>query len=173
MKPGHGAAAPLLQLFEEPQRARRGSLPEKQILIHPGSGSPRKNWPQQNWRQLMARLSPPLSLILGDAEQSNWEGEFVSVPRDDDKPRHLVNAPLEELVNAFSQCRLFLGHDSGISHLAAASGARCVLLFGPTEPACWAPPAPNVRVLRNRSDLASLAVDAVRDAVLAALADRT
>jgi heptosyltransferase-3 len=142
------------------------------ILIHPGSGSPRKNWPRENWCRLIDQLGLPVSLILGEAERSNGEEAFTSAKRLGVKPLHLVNAPLEELVDALSHCRLFVGHDSGISHLAAASGARCVLLFGPTEPACWAPPAPNVRVLRNRSDPASLSVDVVRDAVQAALADR-
>ena len=148
------------------------SLSENRVLIHPGSGSPKKNWPVENWRALIGRLRRPVSLILGDAERSNWEGEFAATKRLEVKPLHLVNAPLEELVHALSHCRLFLGHDSGISHLAAASGAKCVLLFGPTEPACWAPPAPNVHVLRNRSDLASLSLDVVRHAVEAALADR-
>jgi heptosyltransferase-2 len=43
---------------------------------------------------------------------------------------------------------IFIGHDSGISHIAAATGAPCVLLFGPTDPAIWAPANENVTVLR-------------------------
>ena len=43
---------------------------------------------------------------------------------------------------------LFIGHDSGISHIAAAAGARCLLLFGWTDPAIWAPANEKVRVLR-------------------------
>jgi heptosyltransferase-3 len=156
----------------ETQPGNGHGISENNILIHPGSGSLRKNWPVENWRELIGQLGRPASLILGDAERLHWEGEFAAAKRLEAKPLHLVNAPLEELVGALAHCRLFVGHDSGISHLAAASGAKCVLLFGPTEPACWAPPAPNVRVLRNRSDLASLSVDVVRDAVKAALVDR-
>ncbi|MGH7955424.1 MAG: glycosyltransferase family 9 protein, partial [Opitutaceae bacterium] len=152
------------------------------IAIHPGSGSPRKNWPAANWRQLIARLRLPASLVLGDAELSASSGWTPAMLMDDradsgkrpgDRSLHLVNRPLEVLVHHFARCRLFLGHDSGISHLAAACGARCVLLFGPTEPAMWAPPAPNVRVLRRDPDLASLSVDDVRRAVEEALADQT
>ncbi len=170
---GDEVAAPSPRFADESRRRRGGSVSDCRILIHPGSGSPRKNWPTENWRQLIRQLDWPVSLILGDAERSNWAEEFSPPQQLEVEPLHLVNAPLEELVDALSHCRLFLGHDSGISHLAAASGAKCVLLFGPTEPACWAPPAPNVRVLRNRSDLASLSVDVVRHAVEAALADRT
>jgi heptosyltransferase-2 len=42
----------------------------------------------------------------------------------------------------------FIGHDSGISHIAAAAGARCLLLFGPTDPSIWAPANEKVTVLR-------------------------
>jgi heptosyltransferase-3 len=144
------------------------------ILIHPGSGSPKKNWPTANWREVIFRLGVPTSLILGEAEQKNWPDASASSAnhRGDSETLDLINAPLEDLVQALSSCRLFLGHDSGISHLAAATGAKCVLLFGPTEPACWAPPAPNVRVLQNHSDLASLSIEAVQSAVQAALSDQ-
>ena len=65
--------------------------------------------------------------------------------------------------------RGYLGHDTGISHLAAACGVDCVLLFGPTEPAVWAPRNPGVTVLRapdGRLDRLAVAtvVAAVRDA---------
>ena len=162
------------------------------IAIHPGSGSPRKNWPLENWRRLIAGLPEPVSLILGDAEESAFAAESTLAAAVDDanqagadaaaneqrragrqQPCILRHRPLEELIDHFTTARLFLGHDSGISHLAAACGARCVLLFGPTEPEVWAPPAPNVRVIRSRSDLAALPVDVVRRAAAEALADQT
>jgi heptosyltransferase III len=123
------------------QRAT-GSSAAACITIHPGSGSPRKNWPAENWRRLIDGLPGPVSLILGEAEAPQWsawatrsgDGQGADAnKRLGVKPLHLfLNRPLEELVDHFAQCRLFLGHDSGISHLAAACGARCVLLFGPT-----------------------------------------
>jgi len=61
---------------------------------------------------------------------------------------------------------IFVGHDSGISHLAAAARARCVLLFGPTNPAIWAPANRDVRIARAPdSDLRKLAFETVRDAI--------
>src|SRR5688572_1219089 len=42
------------------------------ILVHPGSGSPKKNWPIANWRALISQLGVATSLILGEAEQENW-----------------------------------------------------------------------------------------------------
>jgi len=64
---------------------------------------------------------------------------------------------------------IFIGHDSGISHLAAAVGANSILLFGPTDPNVWAPINENVRVLRPPSGkLKDLQVESV-EAALAGL----
>ena len=52
--------------------------------------------------------------------------------------RFARNLPLPQLA-ALLEHSIFVGHDSGISHLAAAVGANCILLFGPTNPDIWAP----------------------------------
>jgi ADP-heptose:LPS heptosyltransferase len=75
-------------------------------------------------------------------------------------PAHAL--PLRKLAAQLAQCRLFLGHDSGVSHLAAACGVPCVLLFGPTDPAMWAPPSPHVRVLKRGAEMNSISVEDVR-----------
>ena len=136
------------------------------IALHPGSGSPRKNWPLENWRALgswpFARPSPPRLLLIGgeadhaqlDALAVAWRGQPVLHARD---------LPLPQLAALLARCRLYLGHDTGISHLAAASGAPSLLLFGPTDPAIWAPANPHVCVISApRGDLASLALSAVQ-----------
>lgn len=147
------------------------------IAVHPGSGSPKKNWPIERWRELIAALPTPASLILGEAElelagAQSCRAFPVETGRSKTAPLQLVNRPLEELVAHFAQCGLFLGHDSGISHLAAACGVSCVLLFGPTDPTLWAPRAPHVSVLRRGPELSAISVAEVRQALLAALADR-
>jgi heptosyltransferase-2 len=79
------------------------------------------------------------------------------------------NLPLPHLA-ALLEGQTFVGHDSGISHIAAAAGARCLLLFGKTDPAIWAPANANVTVLRApESDLALLEVDTVAAALRAAI----
>jgi heptosyltransferase-2 len=148
------------------------------IAVHPGSGSPRKNWPAANWLELFQELPTPVSIIVGEAESEKWiHGAAAAVASNEAAMgtplrRLLVQRPLEEVIAELSRCRLFVGHDSGISHLAAGCGTPCVLLFGPTDPAIWAPPAANVRVLRRGDDLSSISVDDVRDAVAAMLPDR-
>ena len=121
------------------------------IAVHPGSGSPSKNWPAEKWRALIAMLPGPVCVILGEAEADRW--------RDFPLPSTAelaVKQPLEALVEKLAACRLFLGHDSGISHLAAACGVPSLLLFGPTEPAIWAPPTPRTRTLSSSPSTAAI-----------------
>jgi len=78
------------------------------------------------------------------------------------------NLPLPHLA-AVLEHTIFVGHDSGISHLAAAAGANCILLFGPTDPNVWAPRNENVRVLQAQSGrLNDLDIAQVRAAVTTA-----
>ena len=137
------------------------------IALHPGSGSPRKNWPLENWAALGKALlesGPQILLIGGEADEERvaalcaaWQGAPILVAR------HLA---LPHLAALLARAWIFLGHDSGISHLAAAVGAPCLLLFGPTDPAVWAPANPQVRVLpAPDGELARLEVQTVVGAV--------
>ncbi len=191
---GHASeqlAAPLnrLALFLEPQdhtftlafgdshRAQAGALlppdfsPEACIAVHPGSGSPAKNWPFENWLTLLRRLSagasvPRFLVITGEAEMEQ-AAYWIARLREIDVPfHHLESPPLPVLGQILSRCRLFLGHDSGIGHLAAATGSPCLLLFGPTEPETWAPRRPRIHILRHPSGAPGrISVEEVHSAV--------
>lgn len=174
--PGHGPAAahycePLRQLGLVPKdpwyplSPLHGSNSARQgIAIHPGSGSPRKNWPADRWLEVIGQLHGPVTVILGEAEIDGWERRRARLG---ERPGlvTLVSPPLESLVAAVASCALFLGHDSGVSHLAAATGTPCVLLFGPTDPAIWAPPEPAVRTLRSGTTVEAISVADVLTAI--------
>lgn len=151
-----------------PAAARRAASGAPRIALHPGSGSPRKNWPLDRWATLAAWLvqeyCAELFVISGEAEPP---GVLVGIGT----PWHAQ--PLEDLITELARCTLFLGHDSGVSHLAAATRTPCVLLFGPTDPMIWAPPAPHIRVLRRDATLTSISLADAKSAVAAALADQT
>jgi heptosyltransferase-2 len=142
-----------------------GDAAGRLIAIHPGSGSPKKNWPIENWLELAHRLSAEMPgarfvLIGGEADDAQlaaflagWTGPSPLVAR---------SFPLPELAAILEQCRLYLGHDTGISHLAAAVGTRCVLLFGPTDPDVWRPANAQVTILRApEGELGALPADRV------------
>lgn len=178
--PGNGPAAGHFQAALTPLGLQPGPLiyplppaaptsrERSSILIHPGSGSPRKNWPLANWLRVACELPIRPVFILGEAEVARWDAQGLSTAG----IATLRGKNLEELIVELAGCRLFLGHDSGISHLAAGCGARCVLLFGPTDPATWAPPSPRVRVLREAADLSTLSPESVLAAAQARLADQ-
>ena len=105
-------------------------------VIHPFSGSPKKNWPLEKFRELVGILQQtmPVHWCCGP-EDPPLEGAV----RIDD---------LYELACWLGRARLYVGNDCGITHLAAAVGTPVVALFGPTDPAVWAPRGPNVQVTR-------------------------
>lgn len=133
------------------------------LVIHPGSGSLKKNWPVECWIRLGRELAVThphlrLALVTGEAESERgittqmlegWNGlDFF----------HWDQLPLTELAARLGQGAGFIGHDSGISHLAAACGLKCLLFFGLTDPATWAPRNAAVQVFAEPSgDLRQLA----------------
>jgi heptosyltransferase III len=151
------------------------TAPEPLVALHPGSGSSAKNWPLENWLALFSRIPevsvcgecPSLVVVSGEADKTQTEqlerkcrGRNVCFAK---------NLPLPQLAAALERS-VFVGHDSGISHLAAATGAECILLFGPTDPDVWAPRNENVRVLQSETcHMRDLALDLVESALTAAL----
>jgi len=124
------------------------------IVLHPGSGGARKNWRLNSWIEVLAALfreNPARRFFItsGEAERETIGDFLESMRRAGLECLHLANRPLPELGAIFRRVEGYLGHDSGLSHLAASAGARCLLLFGPTEPGIWAPVSPRVRVLRS------------------------
>ncbi|HZM49123.1 MAG TPA: glycosyltransferase family 9 protein [Vicinamibacteria bacterium] len=117
------------------------------VAMHPGSGAPRKNWPAPRFAALAERLSggEPFLLLEGpaDAEAAGPAAGLESAVRARDLPPRVLGALL-------ARAGLYVGNDSGVSHLAAAWGAPVLALFGPTDPAQWAPVGPRVRVLRAK-----------------------
>ncbi len=86
--------------------------------------------------------------------------------------RFAKNLPLPQLAGVVERS-IFIGHDSGISHLAAAAGANCILLFGPTNPDVWAPKNNNVQVLQApNGSISDLKIEQV-EAALAKLSTAT
>jgi len=130
-------------------------FPRPLVVFHPGSGSKRKNWPLENWIDIgngllgLDDFQGSLVIVSGEADEDQvrslraiWKNERVQFAK---------NFPLPDLVAIFENA-IFVGHDSGISQLAAAAGANCILLFGPSDPEVWAPKGKDICVIRSKSD---------------------
>ncbi len=113
------------------------------ILVHPGSGSPRKNWPPRQFAAVIRRLDRT-TLVVGEADHAAARAVEESLGRQ--LPR-LECATLEELAARLAGCRAYLGNDSGVSHLAGLCGARTVVMFGPSDARVWRPVGPRVQVV--------------------------
>jgi heptosyltransferase-2 len=111
--------------------------------IHPGSGGKAKRWPVERFAEVARALPCPTLWLLGPAEEEDAAtraiGEQVGVVAD--------RLPLPSLAGLLALCRAYVGNDSGATHLAAAVGAPTLALFGPTDPAVWAPRGERVTVL--------------------------
>jgi len=124
------------------------------ILIHPFSGSAKKNWLLANFQLLQRWL-----------ETTGRSVQFV-VASHQRIPGAKVVEDLSELAALLAGASLYIGNDTGITHLAAAAGANTLALFGPTDPAVWSPRGERVRILHSEN-LDDLSVERVLNAALA------
>jgi ADP-heptose:LPS heptosyltransferase len=139
--------------------SRLGLEPGDFVLVLPGSGSLRKNWPGENFALLAEQIQSVhhALVVLGPAENHLarlFRGRPFSVVGDTE---------LGELAGIARLARAFIGNDSGASHLAAAAGARGLVIFGPTDPDRWRPLG-NIKIIR-KDPLDSLLPDEVWPAV--------
>lgn len=156
-RPGiHAAAWFLTQAGSSGEAVPRICCPRADrgfAFIHPFSGSPKKNWPLERFREVAGELRMPVEWCAGPEE------ELEGAVRFDD---------LYALACRIAQATLYIGNDSGISHLAAAVGTPVVALFGPSDPTVWAPRGPRVEIVSTRlpgEPMDRIPVHAVRAAV--------
>ena len=111
---------PTLDLGTEDREGRRTAF----AVIHPFASSPSKRWPLVKFREVARLLKMPVRWCAGPEEPLK---DAVRIEN------------LYELGCWLAGARLYIGNDSGISHLAAAVGTPTIVIFGPTDPAVWAP----------------------------------
>jgi heptosyltransferase-3 len=117
-------------------------------LMHPGSGSPTKNWAPERFAALAA-------LLL----DRGWSVHLLRGPADTDAVRAVQRllgsdqaaiegpADVPALASVLASVDLYVGNDSGVSHLSARLAVPTVAVFGPTDPAIWAPRGPRSAVV--------------------------
>ena len=143
------------------------------LAAHPGSGSEAKNWPEAKWSallsQLLATRNLDLLLVGGEAEEGRVGRMAAQLPRD--RVEVAENLPLVDLARRLSCCDAFLGHDSGITHLAAALGLAVLALWGESSEAVWKPKGSRVVVLKDEQGLSMLSVERVMESMATLPAD--
>lgn len=132
------------------------------VVVFPGSGAERKNWPRQRFVETVARLKSAgraVRVIIGEVELEKWgpsaADEFSRLAQ------VTVSPSLVELAQLANSAELVIANDSGPGHLAGILGAPTISLFGPTsQPTRWRPLGPNVRVIAADS-MEAISVDQV------------
>lgn len=140
------------------------------MTVHPGASHPGKCWDPERWGAVITRLTaikPVIPVILcGPADLAATRAVVATLGG----CRHHVLHELDLGVVAavISHARLHCGHDTGLSHLAAAVGAPVLALFGPgSDPLLWGPPG--ARVIHEPTSFDCINVDAVVRAALSLL----
>ena len=136
-------------------------------LLHPGAGSPAKCWPAARFQALAREIAvdTQTAFVIGPVECGrfgNQEARSLS-----GRFGALVCPPLGPLAAALAGAKLYVGNDSGVSHLAAAVGAPTLALFAPTCPQHFAPIGPAAQTLA-RPHITDISVPAALAAAVTA-----
>jgi ADP-heptose:LPS heptosyltransferase len=116
---------------------------ENAIVVHPGAASAARRWPAERWAAgaVEARAAGSEILLTGGPDEvgiADRVGDAAGVPAE----RRLAGrTDLAELAALVAAARAVVCGDTGVAHLATALGVPSVVLFGPTSPERWGPPA--------------------------------
>ncbi|MBE0535082.1 MAG: glycosyltransferase family 9 protein [Phycisphaerae bacterium] len=143
-------------------------------VIHPGSGGRAKCWHVDNFRQVARRLvcdGIQVLFLYGPVEMERMPSSVRQ--RLSDIAPCLSGGDLAKVLQVLTWADVYLGNDSGISHLAASLGKSTLAIFGPTDPRRYRPLGPRVTVLTPPAASFMQATrddaDCVYDAILRAL----
>jgi ADP-heptose:LPS heptosyltransferase len=146
-----GAAMPVLDSPSGPALV----FPKKPVIVlHPGSGGERKCWPLDNYLKLLSLLHSwneyYFCIILGPAEGDDiFRATTEFILRNRIEAGIIVDKSLSSVAAPMKISSLYIGNDSGTTHLAAALGTPTVAIFGPTDHEIWRPKG-KVRIVSSQ-----------------------
>jgi heptosyltransferase-3 len=109
-------------------------------VIHAAPNFTYKRWTREGWRTVAANLAARGLAVLATGGPSPAERAFLDDVWDDIPIKRIDGAlTWPELAALLGKARLFVGPDTSMTHLAAASGCPTVALYGPTDPRLWGP----------------------------------
>jgi len=142
---------------------------QRWLALGPGARWQPKCWPAQCFRALLDQCQKAFDavILLGDATE-------IAVCQDieNNLPLPGINLAgktgLLQAAAILAQSQLFVGNDSGLGHIAAATGTPTVTLFGPGDPARYHPWHPQARWIQSSTgNIEDITVDSVMEEVLA------
>jgi hypothetical protein len=114
------------------------------LWLHPGSGSPAKNWPIASFAELacawQSRHDGEVIVSFGEADAGLESAVTRELTRGDVRWHPVREVAAAELLRLLrKETALYIGNDSGVTHLAGAAGLPTVALFRATDPVVWRP----------------------------------
>jgi ADP-heptose:LPS heptosyltransferase len=138
----------LRHLKSDTSRKRRS---DARVIISPGAGSVKKRWPLERYLMVAAELKKrglQPSILLGPAEV-DLEAMLQHSPQS--QPQVVKTRTFQELITVLESAAIYIGNDSGVSHLAAFLGVPTLVIFGPSDPERWRPFGDHVRIVKAGS----------------------
>jgi len=132
------------------------------VIIHPGSGDKLKNWSIENYIKLadeFKKIGQKVLFLIGPAEiqitdlLKNAGQDYFSSER------------LFDVYKLLQSSKLYIGNDSGLTHLSSITGRKTIAIFGPTDPVVWKPAGRNVFVI-TKSEIPSCSPCLFRDNII-------
>lgn len=138
--------------------------PSSVVTVHPGSGSAAKNWPEAKWIQLINEMLSggiAVRVVGGETEidrlqhiRDRFKAEEITI---------IQNQPLETVAQSMASCAAFIGHDSGITHLASALGLNCIVLWSESNQTVWRPLSKGVEIISNQDGIEFIEPEQVKN----------
>jgi ADP-heptose:LPS heptosyltransferase len=132
------------------QKLNTKSIRQPYVVINPAGGSnpgmqlDLKRWPPGNFAKLIEtiRSQYDVSVVLIGGPKDQEIVDAVQSQLSEKLPSFVGELSFAEIAALAQQSRLYIGNDTGLTHLAAATGAKTVMILGPSDPARYAPFAP-------------------------------
>jgi len=111
------------------------------VVIHPGAAYPARRWPVERFAAVAGALRAAGHdvVVTGDASEEDLARSVVELAGLPETCLFAGKLDVLGLVALISDCRLLVCGDTGVGHVATATGTPSVLLFGPTPPSRWGP----------------------------------
>jgi heptosyltransferase-2 len=159
--------------FTSDLRPEAGTPPAL-VAIHPGAGKKKNRWPASRFAELARALGAThgakILVMAGPSDAGVLEEMLANL---DPRPVLLTGEPIGRVAAVMKRLDLLVCNDTGVLHVAASVGCPTLALFGPTDPARWAPLSKSVRTLRAPDgDLSRLDEEEVIPVTLEMLSSR-
>lgn len=112
------------------------------VVIHPGAGSPARQWPEDRWAELARELRQAgrRVVLTGGRDETAACGRVAGMAGIQPEDNLVGSLRVLDLLAVIGSARLVISVDTGVAHMAFASRTRSITLYGPMPPSRWGPP---------------------------------